>query len=195
MHDIEHQITYHGSNFIFHDSQGFESGSTQELNVAWEFIEQRSTKTELKDQLCAIWYLDLLLYIGYLPTFHLGTAYPWTALVPCYLQSYSSLTKEQAEVSPEANCFLCTEFSMYWLLSGSSTVPLVVIFTKFDGQIINEYTDLSDVENTDKWDRARKNAERAFQTVYLPKVFNTDHPPKAFVWLEGNNGEHSLHRI
>ena len=63
MHDIEHQITYHGSNFIFHDSQGFESGSTQELKVAWEFIERRSTKTELKDQLHAIWYLDLLLYM------------------------------------------------------------------------------------------------------------------------------------
>ncbi|KAF8684002.1 hypothetical protein AX14_004174 [Amanita brunnescens Koide BX004] len=28
MHDIEHQITYPGSNFIFHDSQGFESGAT-----------------------------------------------------------------------------------------------------------------------------------------------------------------------
>ena len=69
----------------------------------------------------------------------------------------------------------------------------MVIFTKFDGQIINEYTDLSDVENTDKWDRARENAERAFQTVYLPKVFNTDHPPKAFVRLEGKNGEHFLH--
>ena len=57
MHDIEHQITYPGCNFIFHDSQGFESGSTKELELAWEFIEERSTRTELQDQLHAIWYL------------------------------------------------------------------------------------------------------------------------------------------
>ena len=57
IHDIEHQITYSGCNFIFHDSRGFESGSTQELESAWEFIKERSTKTALKDQLHAIWYL------------------------------------------------------------------------------------------------------------------------------------------
>ncbi len=55
MHNIEHQITYHGlSNFIFHDSQGFESGATEELETAWGFIEKRAAETELKDQLHAI---------------------------------------------------------------------------------------------------------------------------------------------
>ena len=63
MHNIEHQITYPGSNFIFHDSQGFESGATEELDIAWKFIEERSTRAELKDQLHAIWYLALVLYI------------------------------------------------------------------------------------------------------------------------------------
>ena len=62
LHDIEHQITYPGSNFIFHDSQGFESGSTEELETAWKFIEKKSTETELKNQLHAIWYLALSLY-------------------------------------------------------------------------------------------------------------------------------------
>ncbi|KAF8343326.1 hypothetical protein F5887DRAFT_886934 [Amanita rubescens] len=36
IHDIEHQITYHGCNFIFHDSQGFESGASEELEHVWE---------------------------------------------------------------------------------------------------------------------------------------------------------------
>ena len=63
-HDIEHQITYPGSNFIYHDSQGFESGAAQELEVAWKFIKERSTRAELKDQLHAIWYLALVLCIG-----------------------------------------------------------------------------------------------------------------------------------
>ena len=62
LHDIEHQITYPGCNFIFHDSQGFESGSTQELESAWKFIEERSTRTELKDQLHAIWYIASILH-------------------------------------------------------------------------------------------------------------------------------------
>ena len=63
MHNIEHQVTYPGCNFIFHDSQGFESGTAQELEVAWAFIEERSTRAELKDQLHAIWYLALILHI------------------------------------------------------------------------------------------------------------------------------------
>ena len=62
MHDIEHQITYPGSNFIFHDSRGFESGSTEELEIAWRFIEKKAAETELKNQLHAIWYLALSLH-------------------------------------------------------------------------------------------------------------------------------------
>jgi hypothetical protein len=64
----------------------------------------------------------------------------------------------------------------------------VVIFTKFDGQIIKEYTDLNDLENPDKWDKARQNAEKTFQTVYLPKVMDTKYPPKAYLQLEGTVG-------
>ena len=98
MHDIEHQITYPGSNFIFHDSQGFESGSNEELEIAWKFIEEKSVETELKNQLHAIWYLALPLYciIWLLP---IGTVYPWTALVPFYLQNLNSSIKGQAEAS------------------------------------------------------------------------------------------------
>jgi len=55
LHDIEHLITYHGSNFILHDSQGFEAGATEELEIAWEFIEKKAAETELKNQLHAIW--------------------------------------------------------------------------------------------------------------------------------------------
>ncbi|KAF8628980.1 hypothetical protein AX14_011162 [Amanita brunnescens Koide BX004] len=67
---------------------------------------------------------------------------------------------------------------------GTGNVPLVVIFTKFDGQIIKEYTDLSDVENTDRWQKAIENAENTFQTVYLPKVMDAKHPPMAYVQLQ-----------
>ena len=58
-HNIEHEITYEGSNFIFHDSQGFESGAKEEIEIVWEFIEKKSAATNLKDQLHAIWYHDI----------------------------------------------------------------------------------------------------------------------------------------
>jgi hypothetical protein len=62
IHDIENQITYPGNNFIFHDSQGFESGGNKELIDVWNFIEKRSAMTALRDQLHAIWYALLILY-------------------------------------------------------------------------------------------------------------------------------------
>jgi hypothetical protein len=62
----------------------------------------------------------------------------------------------------------------------------VVVFTKFDGQIVNESITLNDDDN--KWEKARKNAD-TFQRVYLPKVLNSKYPPKGYVRLEGRNGK------
>jgi hypothetical protein len=63
----------------------------------------------------------------------------------------------------------------------------VVAFTKFDGQIDIEFANLTDAKNEDKWERAREIAEINFQNVYLPKVLETNCPPKAYVRLEGEN--------
>ena len=64
-----------------------------------------------------------------------------------------------------------------------------MVFTKFDGQIIDEYVNLLDVEIEDKWGKARENAEATFQTVYLPKVLEAQYPPKGYVKLEGENNK------
>ncbi|KAF8343401.1 hypothetical protein F5887DRAFT_887002, partial [Amanita rubescens] len=141
IHDIEHQITYPGSNFIFHDSQGFESGASEELENVWRFIDKRLSATRVKDQLHAIWYC--------IP---MDSPRP---LLPAELEFFTK---------------------------GIGKVPLVVIFTKFDGQIIQESTQLNEAE--DKWDKARENADKTFQGVYLPKVLSTRYPPKAYVRLE-----------
>ena len=55
-HNIEYQLTFSGSNFIFHDSRGIEAGSEDELNVVKEFIQKREQLVDLKDQLHVIWY-------------------------------------------------------------------------------------------------------------------------------------------
>ena len=63
---------------------------------------------------------------------------------------------------------------------------MVAIFTKFDAQIIKEYVKLNDIEDDgDKWYKAKENAEYTFQSIYLPKVMNTEYPPKTYVHLEG----------
>ena len=77
-------------------------------------------------------------------------------------------------------------FWLFWKLATISTAPLVVVFTKFDGQIIQECGKLNDIEDDRaKWDMARKNAEITFQKTYLPKVMKAQYPPKAYVRLEG----------
>ena len=73
-------------------------------------------------------------------------------------------------------------------INNTSTVPLVVVFTKFDAQIIQESGKLDDMDDAVKWDRAIENAEITFQSIYLPKIFETNHPPKAYVCLGG--GDH-----
>ena len=73
-------------------------------------------------------------------------------------------------------------------MSNISTVPLVVVFTKFDGQIIQESGKLDDLDHAAKWDKAKVNAEITFQQVYLPKVLGTNYPPRAYVCLGG--GDH-----
>ena len=64
----------------------------------------------------------------------------------------------------------------------------MAIFTKFDGQITGESGKVNDVENDEaRWDKARENAETTFHRAYLPKIFNTQYPPKAYVRLEGED--------
>ena len=67
------------------------------------------------------------------------------------------------------------------------TVPLVVIFTKFDAQVIQEYVKLDNYQ--DKWTKARENADITFQSQYLANVLSTEYPPKAYVRLEGEENK------
>ena len=54
-HDIEYQLTYPGSNFIFHDSRGIEAGSEDELEIVKRFILAREQNAKLRNQLHVIW--------------------------------------------------------------------------------------------------------------------------------------------
>ncbi|KAG8911616.1 hypothetical protein FRC02_006494, partial [Tulasnella sp. 418] len=57
MHDIENEIHYRRNpRFVFHDSRGFEAGSTEEIDKVRSFIKQRAAENELKYKLHVIWY-------------------------------------------------------------------------------------------------------------------------------------------
>ncbi|KAK7464165.1 hypothetical protein VKT23_006331 [Stygiomarasmius scandens] len=56
IHDINNEITYEANpEFVFHDSGGFESGSSEELEIVRAFIKARAEGTDLSKQLHAIW--------------------------------------------------------------------------------------------------------------------------------------------
>ncbi|KAG8941654.1 hypothetical protein FRC03_004252 [Tulasnella sp. 419] len=58
MHDIENEIFFPSNpRLIFHDSRGFEAGSSDEIDEVRSFIADRSNRIELKDRLHVIWYV------------------------------------------------------------------------------------------------------------------------------------------
>ena len=62
----------------------------------------------------------------------------------------------------------------------------MVIFTKFDGLVTQEYVKLHNIRHwEDRWKEAEDNAKNTFQQIYEKIVMNTEHPPKVHVLLGG----------
>jgi GTP-binding protein EngB required for normal cell division len=56
-HDITNEMVFKSnSDFVFHDSCGFEAGSAEEFEKMMKFISERVHATKLKDRIHAIWY-------------------------------------------------------------------------------------------------------------------------------------------
>ena len=55
-HDIYDEYIFEKRpEFIFHDSCGFEGGSTEEMEVVKRFIEEKSASNRMAEQLHLIW--------------------------------------------------------------------------------------------------------------------------------------------
>ena len=55
-HNIEDELIFQSNpQFIFHDSQGFESGSVKELDQMKKFLVEKGREMELGKRLHAIW--------------------------------------------------------------------------------------------------------------------------------------------
>ncbi|KDQ08964.1 hypothetical protein BOTBODRAFT_37485 [Botryobasidium botryosum FD-172 SS1] len=57
LHKIEYSLMFPSNRrYIFHDSRGFESGDTDELELVRAFIQTRAASNDINEQLHAIWY-------------------------------------------------------------------------------------------------------------------------------------------
>ena len=55
-HDIENEMIFESNTeFVFHDSCGFEAGRTFELDKVKEFVQKCSTNKNITDHLHVIW--------------------------------------------------------------------------------------------------------------------------------------------
>ncbi|KAJ7455482.1 hypothetical protein FB451DRAFT_642628 [Mycena latifolia] len=56
-HDISHELVFSNhTGYFFHDTRGFESGGTNEIQIVKDFICDCSTRRSLSERLHAIWY-------------------------------------------------------------------------------------------------------------------------------------------
>ncbi|KAF8261934.1 hypothetical protein EI94DRAFT_747908 [Lactarius quietus] len=77
-HNIDEELVFSNLlGYVFHDSRGFESGGTEELEILKDFIRRKCGERRVQDRLHAIWYcvpmsnsrpsLDLKYYDGICP--------------------------------------------------------------------------------------------------------------------------------
>ncbi|KAG5651367.1 hypothetical protein H0H81_008901 [Sphagnurus paluster] len=145
IHDINDELIFQSSpGFVFHDSQGFEAGAVDELNLVKVFIESRLKERELDQQLHVIWFC--------LPV---DNARPIS----------------RAEEEFFNNC-------------GTGKVPVILIFTKFDGYIIRCFSNLlnqgADIAQAEA--EAVKNAENGFAKLEK-SLSKYKYPPKKTLHL------------
>src|ERR1700761_5626826 len=80
-HTIRDELVFSNhTGYIFHDSRGIESGSTEELEILREFIRRKCGEENLSDKLHAIWFGHPSSRLQQLTVMILGTASHWTAI-------------------------------------------------------------------------------------------------------------------
>ena len=57
-HTIDDELVFSNhTGYVFHDSRGIESGSTEEVEILKEFIQRKCSEKKLGDKLHAIWFV------------------------------------------------------------------------------------------------------------------------------------------
>ena len=172
-------------NFIFHDSRGFESGSVDEMELVRAFIAKHAQSTQLCKQLHAIWcesLLDVMLWrdseywilVRYcLPT---DTDRPLLEADKKFFDEYGS---------GSGMCIFLGSININ--VKSGLQVPVVAIFTKFDGLLTTAFSELRKEglsigeANSNKVNRANKK----LKTNFIGPLMATKFRPSAHVQLAG----------
>ncbi|KAG1801301.1 hypothetical protein EV424DRAFT_1545414 [Suillus variegatus] len=136
LHDIHNEMVFQSNpGFVFHDPRGFEAGSESEFDKVKAFIADHSKETKMnKTTPCYMVIATGRSRHALFHDFNIGTASQWTKQAGRSLQ-------------------LKTSFS----LKLQSSVPVIVLFTKFDALYDVAYSQLK------KEGRSRKDAKELAQ--------------------------------
>ncbi|KAJ7803656.1 hypothetical protein B0H14DRAFT_2384367 [Mycena olivaceomarginata] len=160
-HDIDNQLIFKSNpQFIFHDSRGFESGSVNETEKVKAFIEKRAVTRDLSEQLHAIWYC--------LP---MDTQRP---LLEADTQFFNYSGTGKGEFSL---------LSLPRLTERGCKVPVIAIFTKFDGLVTTAFQNLRAEGKTrqEAMADAPNTAQRMLTTDYIDQLKKMNFPPSEYV--------------
>jgi len=186
LHDIENQMIFKSNrNFIFHDSRGFESGSVDEMELVRAFIAKHAQSTELRKQLHAIWCESLLDV-----TLWRDSEY-WILVRYCLPTDTDRLLLEADKKffneygSGNGMCKFLGSININ--AKSGLQVPVVAIFTKFDGLLTTAFSELRKEglsigrANNNKVDRANKK----LNTNFVGPLMATKFRPSTHVQLAG----------
>jgi hypothetical protein len=192
VHDIEKEIKFAGnSKMVAHDSEGFEAGTSKEVDIVKKFIERRSMMENVNDRLHLIWFVTM--------------ASPFDMSVSSfsihfrYCMEMNSRPLQRAE-----NEFFSTSLQgnkpliMFASEVTIFPVPVVAIVTKFDSfaqdvqQEIEEAAEEEqrEVDEEEVEKQAFVEAMTRFEQHYKQRLERLPFPPKAIVTL--SNGKLSL---
>ncbi|KAF7335122.1 GTP-binding protein [Mycena venus] len=164
VHNIGNQLRFKSNRqFVFHDSRGFESGSEDELNKVTAFIAERAASKHLSDQLHAIWYC--------VPT---DTNRPLLATDEQFFNT-NITGKGESPLSWTK-----------WRTQYDDEVPVIAIFTKFDGLLNEAFSQLMD--EGDDWEDAQEGqieqARKMLTTNFEGPLRSSEFPPADYVRLD-----------
>ena len=170
--------------FIFDDSQGFECGSVDELKTVQEFIKKRASGRTLAEQLHAIWCGN------HIPT-HVSesTHFQTSGLVspPTTTgRSWLLMRYSLRNAAPEKVCGQ-QGASTRGIYTDCLEVPVIAIFTKFDGLITTTNGELrqAGLSIRDAKKQAPTEAENKLKANFIAPLMATTFPPVAHVHLKG----------
>jgi len=171
--------------FVFHDSRGFEAGGKLQFEKVKAFIASRSKRRSLSDRIHVIWYL--VIFLAYIIS-HLWHRY-------CIPMDEDSRSFTAAEVDFFSRCdtgsgklLIC-----HCLLSTNLqfSVPVIVLFTKFDALYDDEFAELMSkgVSRKDAEALAPQHAKETFANgPQLKLLYNhkgNQRPPRCHICLPG----------